>query len=232
MTAASARAQNVGAAPSSAPTDLAVQIDELTARIDSLVASKSTTESRKSALNAERRSLLVPARVDRDAAAQKRLREVDENLSALERELADDQAALDDLSGRLDGAKKAQITAVWEARRTEVRNLLSARRDSELAATILRLAKELNNAIETASEQDKECERGFARLGARAGAYPRLSSAHRRLAQFAAREIMDVMEIPAFVAQPQYLRDRDAVAEDRAVYERAIKELDDLELIG
>jgi hypothetical protein len=215
-------------------TELAEKIEQISKRIP-------LAQQRISELRTERETLIVPARVDRDVSAQKRIRAIDEELVPLQHDLLDDQVAVKDLSERLEAAEKVRIVAEWEEKRDKVRKMLRACRDGSIVADVLKAAEKLRSLLRKAAAQDEESRLALDTLNA-----PRLQSrmqirrAHEALETAAALELLDDLPFDKRAVVPyRALRTIElpeptplGVADGyRAIYDAALKELEDLELI-
>lgn len=108
-------------------------------RNESLAASQQL----QSQLTVERETLVLPARVEGDAGAQKRLREIDAQLGDVRRNISEDAESIAMLGEQLTAAEQAVELAEWEERRAKVRSLLIARMKKNLGGKIQEAAKSL-----------------------------------------------------------------------------------------
>jgi len=79
-------------------------------------------------------------RAQKNAAAQKRLAAIDEQLTILDREIADDETALAELRAQLTVAQNSIELAEWEGRRAVVRKMLVNRLSGAAAARLEKAA--------------------------------------------------------------------------------------------
>jgi hypothetical protein len=118
---------------------------------------KSLVDAERRAENfaAERGSLLIPARSENDAKAQKRLSAIDAELAVLRPNIADDRAVLADLKAQLAAAQESVMRAEWELRRASVRAMIARRLSGKTAVAIRQAVDALNVAMRTAQEEDE-----------------------------------------------------------------------------
>jgi len=128
-------------------------VSEVEQQIEKMEALLTSSKNRRDGLVAERGPLVLPARTG-NAAARKRLREIDEQLGPLERDIADDKTAKVELEEQHVFAEKAVRVAEWEERRASVRELLVSRMESGSAEKIHNAARNLAAALDAAREDD------------------------------------------------------------------------------
>lgn len=136
--------------------ELRTRVVALGSEIQKLEGSLATSRLRRENLIAERGPLILPARSQKNADAQKRLRTIDEGLAHLTRDVADDQAAISELKEQLRSAEERVVREEWEIRRAAVRKLLADRGRGATEAKLEKLASELAAALRAAAEED-EC---------------------------------------------------------------------------
>lgn len=204
----------------------------LAKKIERVSSEIPATQQRVAELEAEREKLVVPARVDRDTAAQKRIREIDEELLALQRDLADDQAAAHDLSGRLERVRKARLLAEWDRERGEIRKLLVNRSAGTAVGEILELATRFEEALRKLQAEDTALSEALTKLAPQwVSTWRNLAKAHRPLANFVGWTLMEVLPIDTRGMRSDSMRRYQATEWDRAIVERVLAQLDDLELV-
>jgi hypothetical protein len=129
-------------------------VGELKMGIEKLNGSLEDSRRRQESLVAERGLLVLPARANKNKEAQNRLRTIDEQLAPLGQDIADDQAAVAELSAQLILAQNEVSRAELEEERVKVRGLLVMRMKSKSAENLLKAARELAGAIDTAAQED------------------------------------------------------------------------------
>jgi len=135
--------------------DLRNRISDLERDIERIDGSLAESRRRRENLVAERGPLVLPARSQKNAAAQNRLHAIDEDLPQILRDIADDEAALAELTAQLTAAKNGLALAEWESERARVRKVLAARSVSKIGENLEKAARDLAAAVETATEEDK-----------------------------------------------------------------------------
>jgi len=123
--------------------------------VERLSASLLDSQRRVENLTVERRDLVVPARSGRDARAQKRLNEIDEQLSILRRDNLDDETALTNLRAQLTQAQNNLERAEWELERASVRRMIKGRLEGKSIAAIQDAVDTLAKAMQTAKDEDE-----------------------------------------------------------------------------
>lgn len=203
-------------------------------RLQKFTASLVDSRARREKLVMERGSLVVPARVEKNTAAQKRLLAIDEQLVALNRDIKDDETVLSDLTEKLAFAHQNLERAEWEAKREEVRARLVSRIASGVDLQIEKAARQLASLLLSTAAQDEELSMALLRfdrhLRTEGGAIAKSGDMRARFVGLhlskAAQNIIDTRSV-----MPQFLDGRTAEEINRIVYQNAVKALDDLELI-
>jgi chromosome segregation ATPase len=136
-------------------TDLRNRISELERDIERIEGSLGESRRRRENLVAERGPLVLPARSQKNAAAQNRLHAIDEQLPPTLRNIADDEAALAELTSQLMAANNGLVLAEWESERAKVRKLLAARLESKIGENLEKAARDLAAAVEAAAKEDE-----------------------------------------------------------------------------
>ena len=146
--------------------DLRAGVDELERAIERLKDSAARTQIRSENLMAERGPLVVPARSGKSPEAQKRVREIDQELESLRPGIADDETAILELEAQLVCAQDALSMEKWEAERARLRALLVERLKSDKVVNLQKRAADLIAAVKEIKEED-------AQLGAEIAAFDR-----------------------------------------------------------
>ena len=144
--------------------DLRAGVDELERAIERLKDSAARTQIRSENLMAERGPLVVPARSGKSPEAQKRMREIDQELESLRPGIADDETAILELEAQLVCAQDALSMEKWEAERARLRALLVERLKSDKVVNLQKRAADLIAAVKEIKEED-------AQLGAEIAAF-------------------------------------------------------------
>jgi hypothetical protein len=131
-------------------------VQRLTKDISNLRDSIAASEARQSELEQERKSLLLPARLSKDNAAQKRLHAIDEELNRLKYDTADDGKVAEDLSKQLEQVQYDLAIAAWEDERASVRKILLAGAEDINAKRIEKATSELVAALQEAKGLDNK----------------------------------------------------------------------------
>jgi chromosome segregation ATPase len=213
--------------------NLVKKMEEISGRIPA-------AELRVSELKAERETLVIPARVEANAGAQKRIREIDQELIALEHDLGDDRAAVGCLSSQLDQAQKGRVAAKWESERASVRKTVAECRDNSLSAEIVKSAQNLASLLRKAEARDQKCSNAMIDFDPRRYRFwSELGTAHEALKRAASLVLIDLLPFEKRLIVPQEFfgtmsLPRPSPAEVAAKYEiaysNALAVLDDLEL--
>ena len=133
---------------------LRVCVAELNQATKGLTESLVSSRLRKDNLVAERGPLVLPARSQKDSRAQKRLNAIDEQLIPLKRDIADDEAALAELSAQLVLARNDVERAEWELRRVAVRRMIESCAQGKRAAMIEKAVNALSDTLQAAKDED------------------------------------------------------------------------------
>jgi chromosome segregation ATPase len=135
--------------------DLNALADRAEKAVNKLSASLADSRRRRETLTAERGSLVLPARSQKDSSAQKRLYAIDEQLSVLDRDVRDDEAALSELNKQLSSARENLERAEWEAGRAGVRKMIEARLTGKTVTTVEKAVDALAAALQSATDEDQ-----------------------------------------------------------------------------
>lgn len=125
------------------------------AQVRKFEKSLADAERRTENIVAERGSLLMAARSENNAKAQKRLSAIDAELAILRPNIADDRAVLADLKVQLAVAQESVARAEWEIRRASVRAMIATRLSGNTAAAIRKAVDVLNVAMKRAQAEDE-----------------------------------------------------------------------------
>lgn len=201
-------------------------------RLAKLNASLAAAQQRQLELRGERETLVRAARLDGNAAAQKRLYAIDEELAHLACDLSDDRALAENLSEELAAAERARIALDWEERREKVRGILASRLEGRTPAKVLKAAKDLAEALRTAEAEDREAYEALRRLDeGRTRSWKPVAVAHCDLARFATAELRNVLSVDTRGIQVGRISRIDIGEGYRRVYKEAVEQLDRLELV-
>jgi chromosome segregation ATPase len=135
--------------------DLRTFADRAEKAVDKLSASLADSRLRRENLTAERGSLVLLARSQKDSGAQERLYAIDEQLSVLNRDIRDDEAALSELNKQLSSAQQSLERAEWEQRRSVVRKMVQGRLTGKTTAAIEKAVSALVAALQAAIDDDE-----------------------------------------------------------------------------
>jgi hypothetical protein len=138
------------------PDELNMRIHQLQQNIDELTLSIETSQQKQSELATEREVLLLPARVNKDVDAQKRLHTIDSELMRVRKDISDDGAAIADLSKQIASAKNALDLAEWEGKRSEIRKAIVAHLENKSAAKLDKAVESLAKALKAAELEDDQ----------------------------------------------------------------------------
>jgi chromosome segregation ATPase len=214
------------------PTEAYAHVSELGITIKKINRSLADSNHRRESLTAERGPLVLPARAQKNASAQKRLTAIDEQLAILNREIADDETALSELQTQLTLAQNDVVRAEWEGKRAEVRNQLTVRLETNTASKLQKAVDELAAAIKAANEEDEKVAltiTAFSRNLSRAATHIRSMGkvrSHLFSLQLEKLLVIDTRQINRYS-----VANIDIETEDRKASEAALNQLDDLELV-
>jgi hypothetical protein len=212
------------------PGELNQRVEQLRKKIDSRNESLAAAQKSQSQLATERETLVLPARVEGDAGAQKRLREIDTQLVGVRRDISDDTAAVAELGAQLAAAEQAVELAEWESRRVAVRELLNGLLKRRQRANLEKAAEGLLTALTAAAEEDKEAFSALISFEpALRGAAIELLHLSRLRAQILAAKLFKVLPIDLSGYELGRLRDQEM--RDYKYYEAAVEALDQMELV-
>lgn len=213
------------------PGELNQRVEQLQKKIDDRNESVATSQRLQSQLATEREALVLPARVEGDAGAQKRLREIDVQLAGVRRNISDDATAIAELGAQLTAAEQAVELAEWEERRAKVRSLLIARMRSNLGGKIQKAATDLAAALDAAKEKDDQIKAEILKFEPRKSLGFGISDLRGLRKHGVMFELMRQLEIEtqAFYGSRAYRRDM--AADDQKYFGQALEALDSLELV-
>jgi hypothetical protein len=212
--------------------NLEARVDQLQESVDGLDRSLATSQQRRSELAAEREALILPARLRKDAGAQKRLGAIDTELERIKHDVSDDGDAKAELARQLAFAKNELALAKWESRRAEIRELLERRLEGKTARNLEKLANNLATALKTAADED---EQAFADIvafepGLRSDARP-LQGLRELRGRIILQSFGDLLPNEVHWMQRQLLKDKNIAEEESRAYGRIRLTLDCLELV-
>ncbi len=212
--------------------ELRARADGLESEVQKLEASLVASRLRQENLIAERGSLIVPARSQKNPDAQKRLRAIGEQSGPLAQDIADDEAALSELKGQLCSAEENLEREEWELQRTEVRRMLEARLKGKNLAAIEKAIRDLAVALQAAADEDEAVR--VATLSFAPSLHREVSSlikAGRERSRFAAWMLRDVLPVDTReLGNNQAWTGRGFGDTDRLFYGRMLASLDGLSL--
>jgi len=208
------------------------RICELTESLAKLDQTLSASLARQAALASERQALVLAARVRKESAAQKRLDAIDQEISRLTRDIADDRSAVSDLTRELEEARRASVRSEWERRKAELCAALQSRLEAKSSQKIDAAVAALVEALDEQTAADQllsgeliKFDRGLRSVAKEIG---RLSS-HR--GTILAAKLYGRMPVSLF--GPEYsLRNRSVREEVGRRYQDALESLDSLELLS
>jgi chromosome segregation ATPase len=171
-------------------------------------------------------------RAQKNAAAQKRLAAIDEQLTILDREIADDETALAELRAQLTVAQNSIELAEWEGRRAVVRKMLVNRLSGAAAARLEKAAIALEKVFGELTEEDKQIGEALTAFEPKFRSMERsirvLSQYRGRLVGYYLRQVIPSEGIGHFMS---LYEGRDFAGVDQGEYGRALEDLDNLELV-
>lgn len=212
---------------------LRAQATGLEQKVNELAESLATSRLRCENLIAERGSLVVAARSQKNNTAQKRLNAIDEQLIPLKRNIQDDGAALAELSAHLVLAQNDVERAEWELRRAAVRKLIEERLAGKTAGAIEKAVNVLENALRAAKDEDELILSAMVRFEPRLGRETRpLRMATFERARLAAYKLKDQLPVDSReFGYNQVLKGKEFGESDRRQYGELLQALDRLELV-
>lgn len=213
--------------------DLRTFADCADKEIRKLNASLVDSRRRQEDLTAERGSLVLPARSQKDGGAQKRLYAIDEQLSVLSRDIRDDEAALSELNSQLSSARQGLERAEWEQRRSGVRKLVEARLAGKKIAAIEKAVSELGVALQSAIDEDDAIKAAILEFepGLRRETKP-LQTAGFERSRLAAWKLRNVLPVDSReFGFSRAFADKQFADSDRRHYGELLDALDRLELV-
>jgi len=213
--------------------DLRAFAEQAEKRVEKLTASLADSRLRRENLMAERGTLVLPARAEKNSAAQKRLLAIDEQLQALNRDIRDDEAALSYLAERLASAQQNVERAEWELKRAAVRKMITARLTGKTVAAIEKAVDALSEALSAAIDEDEAIRVAMLEFepGLRREMKP-LQMAGFERSRLAAWKLQGQLPVDTReFGNNQALRGREFADGDRQQYGQLLEALDRLELV-
>jgi chromosome segregation ATPase len=131
-------------------TQLQKQIAEREAQMATLESAKNSATSRIQALEAERKSLILPARTG-DQAAKTRVAEIDQECATAQRGIHDDDAAIAQLTHQVETLREQIAAAEKETKREQLRK--SATAAAENAWKNVSLASSLMEGVKASLDE-------------------------------------------------------------------------------
>ncbi len=208
-------------------------VEDLQSKVEKVSSSLADSRLRLQDLTAERSTLILPARSGKNTSAQKRLYAIDEQLSALNRDISDDQAALSELEAQLDAAQIDLERTEWESQRSSVRALLEERLNGKTGAAIQKAVDALVAALQSAAEKDEQAKAALLAFEPSLGRDLRpLSMAVFGRSRLAAWKLQRVLPVDSReFGHSRALDGKEFAEEDRNQYCRVIEALDGLKLV-
>jgi hypothetical protein len=131
------------------------KVERLQNDLNGLNESLAASQRCQSELAAERKKLVLPARLSKNADAQKRLGFIDVELARVRQCISDDAGAIAELGTQLTAAEQAVELAEWETRRATIRSLLMKRADGAKMGKLIETARRLAADLEALAEEDR-----------------------------------------------------------------------------
>jgi len=185
------------------------------------------------ALTAERKTLVLVARLQNDSDAQSRIRKIDEESSGLNSDSVDIQTTLDYLKESLATAENEIDLASWEEEREKVRELLEARLRGKTSAALEKAADALVKAFEAVIEEDEQIAKAMVafepRLHSHASQMGRLGRARAEIIGFKFRDLL-----PMYLGlnmTVQSMEGKSVAGYDQRIYGDALEALNCLERV-
>lgn len=193
--------------------------------------SVAVSRSREAELEPEREKLILPARLSKNAEAQKNLHAIDLELARLRHDISDDEEAIAGLARELDSARKSLTVAIWEQKRDGIRDLLKSHLSANKLAFLQRAAESLVEALKSAEEEDKRVYLELLKFnpGLRREGQDIRNSCNIR-GKIIAEVLRGVLPIETD-PRHNFFRDKQVAEEDQRFYGAAIEALDRLELV-
>ncbi|MGA2850995.1 MAG: hypothetical protein ABSE46_18495 [Terracidiphilus sp.] len=209
---------------------LRARIGELECEAQKLEDFLTASRLRKEQLIAERAPLVRLARSQKDAEAQNRLYEIDEQLASLKRDMGDDESALAEATSQLASTRSDLSVAEWETRRKEVRECVAKHLSGEVPEAVEKAATELATLLQAAADEDQEI---YARIVAFEPGLHGVAGDLRKLQKIRAEVIgfrlRNVLAIDTRGKTIVGMQDKDVPLYDRRRYADALEALDRLE---
>lgn len=206
------------------------RVEDLQKSIDERNESIAASQQLQTRLATERETLVLPARVAKDADAQRRLRAIDAQLVGVRQEISDDATAIAELGVQLTTAEQAVELEEWEQRRAEVRGRLIARMNRGVASNLQKLARDLKAGLDAAEKADKEIKDEISKFQRNVPGCGEISLLHRLRKNSVMRELMKSLWDPRdFVGQIPH--ERDMIADEEQYLGDVLNALDRLELV-
>jgi flagellar biosynthesis chaperone FliJ len=207
-------------------------VGELERGVEKLGKSLVECRGRREKLIAERGSLVLLARSGKDKAAQDRLYAIDEQLTPLKQNIADDESALAELTDQLESAQNNLFAAEWEARRSQLRERLIARLNSGVSEALEKATETLLTQMEAAIEEDRRIESLVVAFEPRLhGPASELRKLRRVRAELLGWRLRDVLPIDTRGQNVQAMQGREIATSDQRFYGGVLESLDRLELV-
>ena len=200
--------------------------------VERLAASLVAFRDRQENLTAERGPLVLPARGQKNSAAQERLQTIDAQLRELKDDIATEESALAEAREKLGAARNEVIRAQWEERRNEIRDILKRRLANSIGKRIQKAAQDLAAALDAAKDEDRQVCEAVASFdpGLSARAKAGLNGLFRSRSQGVAAELMNQLEIDRRAFYGASPRKGEIAEDDREYFSGILKALDRLEL--
>jgi chromosome segregation ATPase len=126
------------------------QIEERKNQIVAMEQRKSAAADRIQELETERRKLIVPARAGNNQAAQQRIANIDEEMAAARRDIADDEKAIADLTAELEPLRSQSAVEEHKRQRDGLRKRVAdaAKRAAAIRQRFDEFTREVTASIE------------------------------------------------------------------------------------
>lgn len=209
---------------------LAARVAELSETIEKVKKSLAKSSERLENLTAERGPLVLPARSQNSAVAQKRLREIDQDLIVVNRDIADDKTALVELEAQRTKAQNDIALSEWESRRAEVRKLLVRRLNAKVGAKLQKAVDNLRAELAAAEQEDETIFRTLIAFHRTLECQEIRRLKKLRSCAFSAR-LQGLLAIDTRELRGSSAQNLDMGDEDQRAFETALESLDYLRLV-
>ena len=211
------------------PKSLRSCLDQVEQETEAIHQSLETLKRRRADLEAERAPLVLPARSKRDAAAQDRMRAIDEELAKLGRDASDDEAALSSLAAQHRSIEARIEVSEWELSRAELLKRLGVFLKDDAPARLAVAVEQVKILFAKTVEEDAEIAQAlFAFDVGLQGVHTRLHKMQASRSDVLAAKLSTIVPTPYNSTFLMTLRGVDIGKQRRQVIEDAIEALDSL----